>query len=137
MKRRNYRENNQPLVMIIPMIDIMLFLLVFFMLSTIYMVQTNNFQVTLPQSETKQQQENKPNVIKVTVMANGEIMFEEEKVQKNQLAQKIFETLSADNETVFVLLGDKMTRYEQVVNVLEIMKKSGIKNISIATEVKK
>ena len=137
MKRRNFRENNQPLVMIIPMIDIMLFLLVFFMLSTIYMVQTNNFQVTLPQSETKQQQENPPNVIKVTVMANGEIMFEDEKVQKNQLAQKIFETLSADNETVFVLLGDKLTRYEQVVNVLEVMKKSGIKHISIATEVKK
>ena len=136
MKRRNFRENNQPLVMIIPMIDIMLFLLVFFMLSTIYMVQTNNFQVTLPQSETKQQQENPPNVIKVTVMANGEIMFEDEKVQKNQLAQKVFETLSADNETFFVLLGDKMTRYEQVVNVLEIMKKSGIRHISIATEVK-
>ena len=137
MKRRNYRENNQPLVMIIQMIDIMLFLLVFFMLSTIYMVQTNNFQVTLPQSETAQQQENKPNVIQVTVMANGEIMFEDEKVQKNQLAQKISETLSADNETVFVLFGDKLTRYEQVVNVLEVMKKSGIKHISIATEVKK
>ena len=136
MKRRNFRENNQPLVMIIPMIDIMLFLLVFFMLSTIYMVQTNNFQVTLPQSETKQQQENPPNVIKVTVMSNGEIMFEDEKVQKAQLAQTIFETLSADKETVFVLLGDKMTRYEQVVNVLEIMKKSGIRHISIATEVK-
>ena len=45
MKRRNFRENNQPLVMIIPMIDIMLFLLVFFMISTIYMVQTNNIQV--------------------------------------------------------------------------------------------
>ena len=101
------------------------------------MVQTNNFQVTLPQSETKQQQENPPNVIKVTVMANGEIMFEDEKVQKNQLAQKISETLSADNETVFVLFGDKLTRYEQVVNVLEVMKKSGIKHISIATEVKK
>ena len=123
--------------MIIPMIDIMLFLLVFFMLSTIYMVQTNNFQVTLPQSETAQQQENKPNVIQVTVMANGEIMFEDEKVQKNQMAQKISETLSADNETVFVLFGDKLTRYEQVVNVLEVMKKSGIKHISIATEVKK
>ena len=101
------------------------------------MVQTNNFQVTLPQSETAQQQENKPNVIKITVLANGEIMFEDEKVQKNQLSQKISETLSADKEAIFVLLGDKMTRYEQVVNVLEVMKKSGIKHISIATEVKK
>ena len=101
------------------------------------MVQTNNFQVTLPQSETAQQQENKPNVIKITVLANGEIMFEDEKVQKNQLSQKISETLSADKEAIFVLLGDKMTRYEQVVNVLKVMKKSGIKHISIATEVKK
>ena len=101
------------------------------------MVQTNNFQVTLPQSETAQQQENKPNVIKITVLANGEIMFEDEKVQKNQLSQKISETLSADKEAIFVLLGDKMTRYEQVVNVLKVMKKSGIKHISLATEVKK
>ena len=107
------------------------------MLSTIYMVQTNNFQVTLPQTENNQSQKTEKNLIKITVMANGEIIFEDEKVQKNQLAKKIFETLSADNKTVFVLLGDKLTRYEQVVNVLEVMKKSGIKHISIATEVKK
>ena len=137
MKRRNFRENNQPLVMIIPMIDIMLFLLVFFMLSTIYMIQTNNFQVNLPQTENQQSQKTEKNLIKITVMANGEIIFEDEKVQKTQLAKKISETLSADNETVFILFGDKLTRYEQVANVLEIMKKSGIKNISIATEVKK
>ena len=45
MKRRDFREKTQPLVMIIPMIDIMLFLLVFFMLSTIYMVQTNTLPI--------------------------------------------------------------------------------------------
>ena len=136
MKRRNFRENNQPLVMIIPMIDIMLFLLVFFMLSTIYMVQTNNYQVNLPQTENSQPQEIKPNVIKITVMANGEVIFEDEKVQSKELAQKIYSALSADKETVFVLLGDKMTRYEQVVGVLDIMKKSGAKHVSIATEIK-
>ena len=136
MKRRNFRENNQPLVMIIPMIDIMLFLLVFFMISTIYMVQTNNIQVNLPQTENSQPQDVKPNIIKVTVMANGEIMFGEDKVQSRQLAQKVYDTLSADSDAVFVLLGDKSTRYEQVVNVLDVLKKSGVKHLSIATEVK-
>ena len=48
--RRDFRITKEPLVMIIPMIDIMLFLLVFFMISTIYMVQTNTVQVALPQA---------------------------------------------------------------------------------------
>ena len=39
MKLRNYRETKQPDLNIIPMIDIMFFLLVFFMLSTMYMVE--------------------------------------------------------------------------------------------------
>ena len=60
-----------------------------------------------------------------------------EKNQPKQMPQKIQETLSADGEKIFVLFGDKMTRYEQVVKILEVMKKSGVKNISIATEVKK
>ena len=48
--RRNFHEVREPLVMIIPMIDIMLFLLVFFMLSTMYMVNASTVQVNLPQA---------------------------------------------------------------------------------------
>ncbi|MDY6296364.1 MAG: biopolymer transporter ExbD, partial [Schwartzia succinivorans] len=46
--RRNFHETKEPAVMIIPMIDIMLFLLVFFMVSSIFMVQSNTIQVNLP-----------------------------------------------------------------------------------------
>lgn len=136
MKRRNFRENNQPLVMIIPMIDIMLFLLVFFMLSTIYMVQTNNYQVNLPQTENVQPKETRPTVVKITVLANGGIMFEDVTVQGQELAQKISDTLSSNSDAVFVLLGDKTVRYEQITKVLDVMKKSGVKHLSIATEIK-
>ena len=135
MKLRDFRKKEQPLIMIIPMIDIMLFLLVFFMISTIYMVQTNNFEVNLPQSETATQ-DIKSNVVKVTVAENGDIIFEDEKILKNQLPQKIFQTMTANNETVFVLFGDKSAKYEQVIYVLDLLKKFGVKNISIATEAK-
>lgn len=135
MKLRDFREKNQPLVMIIPMIDIMLFLLIFFMLSTIYMVQTNNFNVNLPQAENASS-EKKPNIISVTVSADGNLFYEDEKIFNKQLPEKVHQALSADNETVFVLLGDKSARYEQVVGVLEILKKSGVKHVSIATEAK-
>ena len=50
MKLRNYRETKQPDLNIIPMIDIMFFLLVFFMLSTMYMVEQKTIPVNLPQA---------------------------------------------------------------------------------------
>ena len=135
MRRRDFREEKQPLVMIIPMIDIMLFLLVFFMLSTIYMVQTNNFNIDLPQSEGERQ-EVEPKVVSVTVTENGDVMYEDSKILLKNLPQLVSHALNEDNETVFVIYGDKNARYEKVVNVLELLKKTGVRHVSVATEIK-
>ena len=135
MRRRDFREYKQPLVMIIPMIDIMLFLLVFFMLSTIYMVQTKNFNVDLPKSEGTQQ-EIEPKLASITVTEKGEIMFEDSKILAKNLPQMVNYALEKDSETIFVIYGDRAARYEKVAAVLEILKKSGVRHVSIATEAK-
>ena len=135
MRRRNFREKKQPLVMIIPMIDIMLFLLVFFMLSTIYMVQTNTLPVSLPQSSAAKQ-ETRPNVVPITVMESGDVLFDKDTVPNQDLAEKIHKALELDKDTIFVLRGDKSARYENVVAVLDLLKKSGARKVSIATELK-
>lgn len=133
MRRRDFRENKQPLVMIIPMIDIMLFLLVFFMISTIFMAQTNTLQVTLPKAAGGNV-ETRPNVISITVTANGNVLYENDSVPNENLAQKVHATLESNAETVFLLRGDKSARYESVVAVLDLLKKSGARHVSIATE---
>ena len=135
MRHRDFREKNQPLVMIIPMIDIMLFLLVFFMLSTIYMVQTNNFNVDLPKSEGSQQ-DMESKVSSITVTEKGEIMFDDSKILDKNLPQMVNHALEKDSETIFVIYGDRAARYEKVAAVLEILKKSGVRHVSIATEAK-
>ena len=135
MRRRDFREDKQPLVMIIPMIDIMLFLLVFFMLSTIYMVQTNNFNVDLPKSEGTRQ-EIEPKVAAITVTAGGEIFYDDSKILDKNLIQLVNHELTKDAETIFVIYGDRTARYENVAKVLEVLKKSGARHVSIATELK-
>lgn len=50
MRLRPRRFFHTPEVMIIPMIDIMFFLLVFFMMGTLYMVQVKTVDVNLPQT---------------------------------------------------------------------------------------
>ena len=133
--RRDYREKQQPLVMIIPMIDIMLFLLVFFMISTIYMVQTNTIQVSLPQAAGAAQ-ETRPNVVPITVTGTGDILYDKDTIPSGDLVKMVKETLAADSDTVFVLRGDRSVPYEHVVHVLDILKRSGTKHVSIATEIK-
>ena len=135
MRRRDFREKNQPPVMIIPMIDIMLFLLVFFMISTIYMVQTNSLPVSLPQS-TSAAQETRPNIVPITILSSGDVLFDKDTVPNRQLAEKIHKALTQDKNAIFVIRGDKSARYENVVAVLDLLKKSGAHKVSIATELK-
>ena len=135
MKRRNFRLTAQPLVMIIPMIDIMLFLLVFFMLGTIYRIQTNNFEVNLPQTSTAQK-ETLPVKVSITITGSGEILYENEKISILEFPAKVKQVLDEDGETVFLICGDRAVKYERVVAILELLKKNGARHISIATELK-
>ena len=135
MSRRDFREKTQPLVMIIPMIDIMLFLLVFFMISMIYMAQTNTLTVNLPKS-TSAKQETRPNVVPITVTETGEVLFDKELVTEQQLTEKIRTAIAQDKKSIFIVRGDSLVRYKNVVAVFDLLKKSGVRRVSIATEIK-
>ncbi|MCR5030280.1 MAG: biopolymer transporter ExbD [Selenomonadaceae bacterium] len=131
--RRNFHEVKEPAVMIIPMIDIMLFLLVFFMVSSIFMVQSNTIQVNLP-AASQAKRDTRPNIVPVAVAADGTLQYKQETIGLHDLPAKVKESLLTDAETVFVLRGDKKTPYENVVSVLDVLKRSGTRHVSIATE---
>ena len=131
--RRDFRITKEPLVMIIPMIDIMLFLLVFFMISTICMVQTNTIQVALPQAANAKM-ETRPNIVPITVTDKGDVLYDKDELPNEDIADKMQASLASDPDTVFVLRGDKKADYEAVVRVLDLLKRSGAKHVSIATE---
>ena len=124
--RRNFHEVREPLVMIIPMIDIMLFLLVFFMLSTMYMVNASTVQVSLPQAASAKQ-DTRPHIVSITVTEDG-------KVPTRELSARVKTQLETDPDTVFVVRGDKKTDYQYVVSVFDVLKEAGTRHVSIATE---
>ena len=131
--RRNFHEVRDPLVMIIPMIDIMLFLLVFFMLSTMYMVNASTVQVNLPQAASAQQ-DTRPHIVSITVTERGEILFDRDDTPTKELTARVKERLTEDPETVFVVRGDKKTDYQYIVSVFDALKEAGTRHVSIATE---
>jgi biopolymer transport protein ExbD len=134
MKLRKLRMDKQPEFMIIPMIDIMFFLLVFFMMSTLYMVEQHTLPVNLPQASAGQH-DMKRNIV-ITISQDGRILFEEEEIALPLLGKRIQLELGKESENTFVVRADKQVEYGKVVAVLDELKLSGAHKVAVATEAK-
>ncbi len=135
MRKRDFHHLKQPEVIIIPMIDIMLFLLVFFMVSTMYMVQLNTLPVSLPAASSPQQ-ETKPTVISITVNRKGNIFYDMDTKPAIEISDKVKMTLAEKPDAVFVVRGDRETSYQDITRVLDALKGAGAKHVSLAAEAK-
>ena len=132
MKLRSMKVQEEPKLMIIPMIDIIFFLLVFFMISTMTMVQQNTFKVGLPQASSAQLDMNQH--VNITVMADGNITFNKESLDKEQLIRRVQIELQRNPDLQVILNGDKDVNYGFVIETFDALKQAGVKKLSIAVE---
>lgn len=131
MKLRNYRENKQPDLNIIPMIDIMFFLLVFFMLSTMYMVEQKTIPVNLPQA-TSAAIDNKTNFT-VTLKDDGSIYLEDQQTDIQTLLMQATKEQKNNPSFAIIIRADKDINYDKVVSFIDTLKKAGITRFGLAT----
>lgn len=132
MKLDRLRTQRAPRLMIIPMIDIIFFLLVFFMMSTLYMVEQNTIPVALPAASATEADQAK--FIPLTLTAAGTIHLEQEEIPQPLLLQRIRAELSRNPDAAFVLRADRRLEYGKVIEILDILKYGGVRRVSVATE---
>ena len=131
MKLRNARMEHSPQIMIIPMIDIIFFLLVFFMMSTLYMTSQETIQVNLPAAASARQDVVKS--LQVTVSSDGRLYLGKEAMNLPQLKEKLMgEAKTAD--IAVSLRADKDVDYGTFIAVMDELKTSGIQRISLAAK---
>ena len=131
MKLRNYRETKQPDLNIIPMIDIMFFLLVFFMLSTMYMVEQKTIPVNLPQA-TSATIDNKTNFT-VTLKDDGSIYLEDQQTDIQTLLMQATKEQKNNPSFAIIIRADKDINYDKVVSFIDTLKKACITRFGLAT----
>ena len=131
MKLRNYRETKQPDLNIIQMIDIMFFLLVFFMLSTMYMVEQKTIPVNLPQA-TSAAIDNKTNFT-VTLKDDGSIYLEDQQTDIQTLLMQATKEQKNNPSFAIIIRADKDINYDKVVSFIDTLKKAGITRFGLAT----
>jgi biopolymer transport protein ExbD len=134
MKLRSLRIENQPELMIIPMIDIIFFLLVFFMISTLSMVEQHTIPISLPQAAAVQQ--DIPHSVNITITQDNQVLFDQEEMPLSLLGKRVNVELTKQPDSVFVLRADKQVDYGKVITVLDELKLAGAHRVSVATEKK-
>lgn len=133
MKLRDSRQLKTPDLMIIPMIDIMFFLLVFFMISTMYMVDQKTIPIKLPVAENSTV--DTKTTFAVSIKKDGSLWLGEKQTDIKSLTMQAIMEQKANPGFAIVIRADKDADYGQVIAVLDTLKGAGINRFGLATDV--
>jgi biopolymer transport protein ExbD len=132
--RGAYFEADRPRVEVIPMIDIMMFLLVFFVVISIRMIAGSGVAMELPGS--KSTQEIKASTLTIGVSKDGQSVVEGKTVTPEQLAAKLA-TLTKEQKIDVIIAGDKDASLQTLISVMDTVRGAGITSVGIAAKADK
>lgn len=132
MKLRDPRHLRTPELIIIPMIDIMFFLLVFFMLSTLYMVQLKTIPVHLPQAT--QAALDTQTTFALTLKEDGSLYLSDQPTDLPTLLQQAAREQQENERFSIVIRAEKNVSYEKVIHLMDELKGVGVTRFGLATE---
>ena len=132
MRLRDRRAFGKPEVVIIPMIDIMFFLLVFFIMSTLYMVNVKTVDVNLPKAQSAQTQLNVTYL--VTVRKDGSLWLEDQPIDADTLVQQARMESQKNPRFAVVVRAEGDMNYSGVMELLDRFRQAGITRFGLAAQ---
>jgi biopolymer transport protein ExbD len=129
------RVREEPEINLIPMIDVLLVILIFLMITTTYS-KFAGLEINLPTADAQAQKE-QPNEINVMVTATGDVM-----VNKVPVAGRDVPAIGAAlkgaagdaREPVVIINADAKATHQSVIDVMQAAQQSGLSHISFATQ---
>ena len=131
MRRRKRQPSFVPGLMISPMIDLIFQLLVFFIVSTMYMTDVQTIPIQLPVAKHAAQTQ-KQNFA-VTVKKDGSLFLNEKTIEQQQLLQTAAQAKKSDPNFAVIIRSDGDANYKTVIGLLDALKGAGITRFGLAT----
>src|SRR5262245_55931246 len=113
---------------IIPMIDVIFFLLVFFMVSTLSMTINRGLPVNLPTAASSQKELRE--TLNLTLTQDGALFLNKEPVTLQGLGPRIKTALVADPELLVILNADGDVRHQAVVEAMDELRSAGVARLA-------
>ncbi|HUL37338.1 MAG TPA: biopolymer transporter ExbD [Thermodesulfobacteriota bacterium] len=133
MKRNMKRPRLMAEINITPFTDVVLVLLIIFMIATPFIYQSS-LKVQLPQA-SKSEEASRDLII--TINAQGEVFLEDKRLDLNTLKYRLTAMVRSKPDTTVIINGDKNAKYDSVMQVMDVLTRSGVKNPGLGIELKK
>lgn len=129
------RSNDEPEINLIPLIDVLLVIIIFLMLTTTY-AKFSGLEINLPTADVSKQAE-QPNEVNVAVTASGQVLINKAPLPAGDV-RTISEALrraAGDNkDPVIVINADAKATHQSVVDIMQAAQTAGFPHISFATQ---
>jgi biopolymer transport protein ExbD len=133
MKIRSPLPRKRTRLEIIPLIDIMFFLLASFMMVSLQMQKVRALKASLP-TATLATSNAKPDVINLNVEKDGQVLLEEKPVSFPELFTTLTNRFAANTNVPVYITGNRAATHGEIVYVLDFVKHAGIQRVAIAVK---
>jgi biopolymer transport protein ExbD len=118
---------------IIPLIDIMFFLLAAFMVVSISKIHVKSLKVSLPTDVPAAQKEQKEDFVSISINADGQVQLDKELLPtKDALLARLQELYAKNKEQKFLLSADRDARHGDVMGVLGRLRATGFQRVAFS-----
>src|SRR5580698_6120383 len=131
MKIRSPLPHKETRLEIIPLIDIMFFLLASFMMVSLQMQKVRTLKASLP-TATQITSTQKPDMIKLKVDAYGQPSVDNQSMTFSELGHLLATRLGANTNVPVYLSGDRNATHGMMVYVLDFVKRAGVQRVAFA-----
>jgi biopolymer transport protein ExbD len=135
MHRWEQTESRRARIEIIPMIDVMMFLLVFFVLLSINVIPALGLKTALPSSSAAKELQIQ-HLAHVTLAVNGTIQLEGKGVALDQLPPQLrsMQQQYSAKQLVIIVNADQALAFQKIVDLMDVLKGNGFDAISFVTK---
>ena len=132
LKYQLLRQNSETEVNILPLIDVLFAILLFFMLSSIVLTEKNQITVQRPTNTRVDQVSKSKRMITITLKNNGKLYIKENEIRADELSERL-KHLNQNSSIDQVLIdADKACTYGEVMEILDIVKAANLNSIGLA-----
>jgi biopolymer transport protein ExbD len=131
-----FRKHSEPVTVafqIAPMVDILLVLLCFFIITWSMARKENDLEVRVPSAQEGSENNAVINMTVLNVRQDGTIIWDRKQIDRNTLLERLKELAGLYPDYSIILRGDVKTEYEKIVEVLDLCRQAGIWNVAFAT----
>jgi biopolymer transport protein ExbD len=118
-----------------PLVDVVFLLIIFFMLSTTFIVLPG-LKINLP-AAASEKIEVEPEKLVLSVDEEGTLYFDDELVDRDSMKRKLREAAASDRDVLILLKGDRQCVYGRIVDLLDMVHQTGLNRVAIVTSPEK